>query len=539
MTDTTEAPGKSSAAENSSEVGGRYANYVLFVLVIVYVFNFIDRQILTILAEDIKADLGISDAQLGFLYGTAFAVFYAVFGIPLGRLADVWSRTRLISIGLGFWSLMTAMSGFAKNFASLAAFRIGVGVGEASASPAANSLLSDYFPPERRATALAIYASGIYIGSGIGIFLGGLIVDNWNAAFPDPSLAPLGLKGWQAAFVIVGLPGLLMALWVKTLKEPIRGASEGIRTPDHPKPFLQAWYEFTCVVPPFTVLGLQRAGAKEEDYMLNITAAMAVTIAAYTLVQLVGDPIQWIALGLGVYATITWIQCLRLKDPAAYAMIFQSKAMLFVLIGFPFFPFVTYSYAAFMPPYVMRAFDLTAGEISLYLGLGAAIGGWLGVTSAGYVSDILKERFAASRIYVAVLSSALAIPVGLGFLLSTNLVSVYILAFFANVLKSMWIGASYATVMDLVMPRMRASAMALFLLLLTLVGLALGPYTTGRLSDFFVESGASQADGLRNALMIVLISYPIGFAFLYFAAKHIKKDMETRIDRAQALGEPV
>ena len=131
----------------TTEVGGRYAKYVLFVLVIVYVFNFIDRQILSILAEDIKADLGISDAEIGFLYGTAFAVFYAVFGIPMGKLADVWVRKNLIAIGLAFWSLMTALSGTARSFGMLAACRFGVGIGEASASPAAFSMLSDYFPP--------------------------------------------------------------------------------------------------------------------------------------------------------------------------------------------------------------------------------------------------------------------------------------------------------------------------------------------------------------------------------------------------------
>ncbi|MEJ2297663.1 MAG: MFS transporter, partial [Woeseiaceae bacterium] len=113
-----------------------YSRYALVVLVIVYVFNFLDRQILSILAEDIKADLGISDAQIGFLYGTAFAVFYAVFGIPMGRLADNWVRTRLIAIGLAFWSLSTALSGLARSFAPLAVCRFAVGIGEASASPA-------------------------------------------------------------------------------------------------------------------------------------------------------------------------------------------------------------------------------------------------------------------------------------------------------------------------------------------------------------------------------------------------------------------
>jgi len=146
-----------------------YSRYVLGVLVVVYVLNFLDRQIISILAEDIKADLGIDDAQIGFLYGTAFAVFYAIFGIPLGRLADVWNRRTLISMGLAFWSLMTAVSGLARTFPQLAAARIGVGVGEASATPAAFSMLSDSFPARMRATVLALYSSGIYIGAGLGL----------------------------------------------------------------------------------------------------------------------------------------------------------------------------------------------------------------------------------------------------------------------------------------------------------------------------------------------------------------------------------
>lgn len=134
-------------ADAAPKTGGPYAHYVLAVLVVVYVFNFIDRNILSILAEDIKADLGVSDSEMGFLYGTVFAVFYAVFGIPLARFADVWVRRSLVSVGLLFWSAMTAASGLARSFPMLAAFRVGVGIGEASASPAAYSMLSDYYPP--------------------------------------------------------------------------------------------------------------------------------------------------------------------------------------------------------------------------------------------------------------------------------------------------------------------------------------------------------------------------------------------------------
>jgi len=191
----------------------RYARYVLGVLVLVYVLNFLDRQIPSILAERIKADLHLSDAQLGFLYGTAFAVFYSLFGIPLGRLADVWNRTRLIAIGLGAWSVMTAVSGLASSFLQLGLARIGVGIGEASAGPAGYSILSDYFPATKRATAVALYQSGIFIGSGLGLGLGGVIVDRWDTAWAAGT-APFGLRGWQVAFFVVGLPGLLLAAWV-------------------------------------------------------------------------------------------------------------------------------------------------------------------------------------------------------------------------------------------------------------------------------------------------------------------------------------
>ena len=153
-----------------------YAWYVLFVLVLVYIVNFIDRQILSILVGDIKRDLNVSDAQIGFLYGTAFAVFYALFGIPLGRLADSWFRGRLMAIGLALWSSMTALSGFSSSFGMLAVARIGVGIGEASASPAAYSMISDSFPKERRATALSIYSSGLYIGGAVSLPIGGAVV---------------------------------------------------------------------------------------------------------------------------------------------------------------------------------------------------------------------------------------------------------------------------------------------------------------------------------------------------------------------------
>src|SRR5687768_11115952 len=296
---------------------GTYAWYALFVLVLVYIINFIDRQIISILAEDIKRDLQLKDAQIGFLYGTAFAVFYALFGIPLGRLADSWYRGRLMAIGLALWSSMTALSGFANSFGMLAAARIGVGIGEASASPAAYSMISDYFPKERRATALAIYSSGLYLGGGLSLFIGGAIVQGWNASYPGGG--PLGLVGWQAAFLAVGLPGLLLALWVATLREPVRGMADGFITPSEPNPWGKFFTELSSIVPPLTIFHAATHGRRA--LVVNVVALVLIAAGAWALIALTGDTLQWLAIGLGTYAVFSWSQSLKMRDPATYKLI--------------------------------------------------------------------------------------------------------------------------------------------------------------------------------------------------------------------------
>src|SRR5262245_366404 len=267
-----------------------YARYVLGVLVVVYVFNFLDRQIIAILAERIRADLGVSDAALGFLYGTAFAVFFAAFCIPLGRLADVWDRRKLIALGLTVWSIITALSVFARNFPELALARIGVGIGEASAAPAAFSLLSDYFPAARRATALAVYSSGIYLGAGLGLVVGGLVVDRWDAAFPVT--APFGLRGWQVAFFIVVLQGRMLARWVRTLREPTRGAGEGLVATSAARPLHAFLSELRAVLPPLTLVHLALAGAGPRGIVRNLVAAAIIAAVAVPLTRTLGSPAQ-------------------------------------------------------------------------------------------------------------------------------------------------------------------------------------------------------------------------------------------------------
>ena len=539
MTDVNHADAATNEAEPIEQVGGsNYGRYVLFVLIIVYIFNFIDRQILSILAEEIKLDLGIGDAEIGFLYGTAFAIFYAVFGIPLGRLADVWNRKNLIALGLSFWSAMTALSGFAQNFTHLAVCRFGVGIGEASATPAAFSMISDYFSPKVRATVLAIYSSGIYLGSGIGLFLGGAIVQSWHAWYPDPTLAPLGIKAWQAAFLAVGIPGILMAIWVWTLKEPIRGASEGLITPKHPHPFKAASSSFMSVLPGFSLFALYQAGGIRAVAM-NVICASGVVALFYGLYVLMPTLLQWIALGIGVYITITWIHFQKLTDPACYGMMFKSKAFMAATVGFPAISFVTYGIGFWSPPFMQRFHGETIADAGLYLGLGSAIGGFIGIVLGGVIADHFRAKTVNARLYVGLAIPLLAVPFALGFLYTQSIVMAYIYSFLFSVISPAWIGCAASTVNDLVMPRMRATASAYYLLMNTFVGLALGPFLIGQFSDLYNRSGVESADALQLAMTLGLGAFALSVAALLLACRYLADDESSRLERAAAFGEPI
>ena len=208
MTDST------TAAENANNpyASTKAAHYALGILTIVYSINFIDRQLLSILQESIKADLMLSDAQLGLLTGFAFAVFYTFAGLPIASLADRSNRRNIVAISLTIWSGMTAISGLAQNYWQLLVARIGVGIGEAGGSPPSHSMISDIFPPEKRASAIGFYSMGISIGILFGFLFGGWL----NEFF-----------GWRVAFFVVGIPGVLLALVLfLTVPEPVRGLAE-------------------------------------------------------------------------------------------------------------------------------------------------------------------------------------------------------------------------------------------------------------------------------------------------------------------------
>lgn len=518
------------------KTGGAYAHYVLFVLVIVYVFNFIDRSILSVLAEEIKADLNVTDANLGFLYGTVFAVFYAVFGIPLARFADVWTRRSLIAAGLFFWSFMTAMSGTARSFLALSAYRIGVGVGEASASPAAYSMLSDYYPPRLRATVIAIYSSGVYIGGGIGVFLGGWILGAWGDLYPDTALAPLQLKGWHVAFMAVGIPGLLMALWVRTLREPTRGSSENLVTEEHPAPFNLLAIELAAMLPIANLRALKQAGASLK---VNALTAAGIGSLGALLAFLTGDIAQWAALGIGAYVVFCWAQSLAVRDPATFAMIFKTRSMVYTMLAFPTIAFVTYGTGFWTVPLMLRLHDVTVFEVGTYIGLGSALGGLIGVTLGGVVADWLKARTPNGRLYIGYFAVFGSVPLVLWMIYTDLFWLACVLNVAYHIPSASWPSIPPSTAADLVMPRMRAISGAYYILMNTFIGLAIGPYAIGKLSDVYASTGMSSAQALQSGIASGLSVLLLSLLFLWLAQKYLPKDEQSRLKRAESLGENI
>ena len=214
------APG--SAGKGAEMPSSRYAWYVVLVLTGMYMFSFVDRQILSLLIPSIKKDYGVSDTQIGLLVGLAFALFYTLMGLPLGRMVDTYKRRNVIAVSVAFWSLFTTLCAATRSFLTLFLTRIGVGVGEAGLGPAAYSLISDLFPKSRISTAISVFYFGLFLGSSLALVVGGITVDAL-ARTPFISVPLLGtIASWRVTFLIVGLPGLLFALMAFTIREPLR-----------------------------------------------------------------------------------------------------------------------------------------------------------------------------------------------------------------------------------------------------------------------------------------------------------------------------
>ena len=373
-------------------------NYALGVLVVVYTFNFIDRQILSILLEPIKLELGLSDTALGLLTGFAFALFYATLGIPIARYADKNNRRNLIALALAIWSGMTALSGLAQNFWQLLAARIGVGVGEAGCSPPAHSMIADYFPAENRATALGIYSLGIPVGILFGFLAGGWL----NEFF-----------GWRVAFFVVGIPGLILAVLVRfTLAEPTRGMAEG-RIDSGEQPGVMETFRFMWRKKSFRHLAFGGALTAFVGYGL-VTWVPSFLVRSHGMET--GEIGTWLGLILGIPGGIgiaaggwmadklgnrdtrwyLWVVSVALLIGAPFAFgVYLSDsalaALLFLIVPVAlgnFYQATTFSQTQGLATLRMRA---VAAAVLLFIiniiGLGA------GPQAVGIVSDLLSKSY--------------------------------------------------------------------------------------------------------------------------------------------------
>ena len=303
----------------------------------------------------------------------------------------------------------------------------------------------------------------------------------------------MGLAGWQAAFLAVGLPGLLLAFWVLTLREPQRGASDGL-----PQPVVRphAWRDFgrelVAILPPLTLFSVSRIPGA---LLPNLAALAGIGAAGYGLYRLTGDWPQWLAYSIGVYAIFSWVQSLRHRDLPAYRLIWGSPVVVILAVAFGSISFVTYATTYFIPAYVETHFyggatsparymaGLTAKEeVGFIIGWTAAFSAAAGVILGGYISDVWRQRNPNGRLYLNMLSATLPIPLVYVLLSTDNLAVFYWVNPFAHLIASAWVGAAVATLQDLVLPRMRATAGATYILGTTMIGLALGPYFAGKMS---------------------------------------------------------
>jgi MFS family permease len=407
-----------------------YRSYVLAVLIIVYTFNFIDRQIVGILAVPIKMELHLSDSQLGLMGGAAFALFYTLLGIPVARLADKVNRTAIMTAALALWSLMTAACGLTQNFAQLFLARVGVGVGEAGGVTPAYSLICDYFPANERARALSVYSFGIPIGTALAFILGGVITS---------------LMNWRMAFFIVGFAGLLITPLLKfTVREPQRGGLDAAHFAA-PSPWFEVIKVLLCK-PSFWGLSL---GASSASMM-------------------------------------------------GYGLFFWA------------------------PSFLVRSFHLTLLQASLSYGGLVLIGGLAGIWFGG----VLADRYGATRPAMYALVPAIAfigtVPFYAAGVLSATLWLCLAVLLVPTALGLVWLGPVLAAVQHLVPASQRATASALFLFIINLLGIGLGSTLIGAVSDSMrVRFGA---ESLRHAIFAGTGFYLIAAALMFFAARRLARD---------------
>ncbi len=523
------------------------AGYALILVALTNAISLLDRNILAILAPRIKHDLGIGDAEMGLLYGTVFALFYALFSLPLGRLADGWVRTRLLAIALAFWSLATALAGAAQGFALLAVSRLGVGIGEGAAQPAGFSLVFDRYAKPRRGFATAVIAAAIALGLGGSSVLGGVAADWWDHVHPD-RLAPLGLKGWQFAFLVAAAPGFLLALLLWRLPEPERGKLDGIKSPPDPHPIRASFALLAAVTPiaNWAVMAARPAGTR--DWLRSLLAAGVVVAAAVALTHftsalsprpglhlgtLVVNPhaLQWAVVGFGALVIVNLLQRLRIADRPAYEVISGSPALLLCIGVGALQMMINYGAMGFTPAFIMKHYGLSPAATGLQFGLLAAALGMAGPLLAGPLSDRINARFpGAGRAWVTLVSLGVSPLIAIWVYHAPSPGAFYGRFVAYSLVLTAWYPPLYAIMFEQVLPRMRGITSSLYIIVTTLFGIGIGPFVVGMISD-------ANGGNLAGAILGINWVAPAIVVMLCALIPCVNRDEQRLIGRAQRGGE--
>ncbi len=501
MTQTADA-----APPSGAIVSPGYRFYVLAVLILIYMLNFLDRQIIGILAAPLKKEFGLSDTQFGLLGGIAFASVYSTLAIPLAWLADRFSRVWIMTGALAVWSGFTALCGFAGSFTQLFLCRMGVGVGEAGGVAPAYSLIADYFPPHQRARALAGFAFGIPLGTAAGTLVGGLVAVQY---------------GWRTAFIAVGLLGLLVAPVLRlTIRNPKRGGTDAPRTPEQVA---------AAAMPVSRSLGLT------ISLGLFVVAALC-AVRAVTLGLGSGVPaaaVPW--LFAGGLAAVIGVSIFIARSTASVVM--RKPSFWLLALGAASSSVCGYGIAGWLPLFFMRSFNLNLLQTSWYYSGIALIGGTLGIWLGGAIADRAAKRGKGAYPLVPAIAFLISAPC---FILAMNspwlihqfipsggthaqqLIVAFLIFLIPTGLNLAWLGPVTAAVQHLVAAPMRSTASAIFLLFNNLLGLAVGFYYFGWMSDLLKPTFGDQS--LRWAIYTGMGFYLLAAVLLTGASRTLKKD---------------
>lgn len=406
--------------------------YALVILFLINTVNYMDRMILAVLSQSIKEDMDLSDAQLGLLTGTAFALFYAVMGLPIARWADRGVRKNIITLAMTVWSAMTLLTSFAQSFRSLLVARFCVGIGEAGCIPTAHSMISDLYPKEKRALALAIFSTGMTVGVAAGFSIGGWLGQTY---------------GWRTAFFVLGLPGLLLAfITYFTLIEPKRGQHDGIAN-----------------VPP--------GNAAEVFHYIR-----------------------------------------------------QNKSYLNILAGSIFGMFMIYGIIQWAPAFFIRLHGMTTAQVGVWFGFSYGGGQFIGMLVGGKLANYLMIKDERWIVWISGIAYIACAPVFILALLMPDTNAAFVFIFLGSGLFGVAIGPQMAAMMSVMPPNMRATASAIGMFSISLLGIGLAPLVIGYASDLLSPIYGDNA--LRYAMIgTAFVAILAGCNFL-LAARSVRSDMK-------------